>query len=244
MGKRRTFSRIMVDPRSRYADYPRGYELYVSNDGVSWGAPIARGRNEQSVLRLTFAPQTARYLKLVQTEKTWHHWVIANLQVYAPIGGQKAATAFAPPVKEAVPILPRAWSATAGPNHWYDADAPLRPRLDENRYTANGQGQNPGHYYQVDMAEPQKFSKIMMNCGRGVTDYPRGFEVQVSSDGIEWSKPIASGRGAPVTVVTFPTQTARYIRVTLTRSCRNYWALAEFLVYGESGGDHTSRRFP
>jgi len=242
MGKKRTFSRIMADPRNRYGDYPRGYELYVSNDGVNWGAPIARGKNEQSVLRLTFAPQTARYIKLVQTEKTWHHWVIANIEVYAPIGAK--ANAASVPHGQEVAILPRAWSATAGPNHWYDADAPLRPRQDENRYTANGQGQNPGHYYQVDMAEPQRFNQIMMNCGRGVTDFPRGFDVQVSSDGIEWSKPIASGRGSPVTVVTFPTQTARYVRVTLTRSCRNYWALAEFRVYAEAAGGNAGQQRP
>jgi mannan endo-1,4-beta-mannosidase len=234
MGARRTFSRLLVDPRARYGDYPRGYEVYVSNDGAAWGAPIARGKNDASVLHITVPTQTARYIKIVQTGKTWHHWVIANFEVYAPIGSVRAAPVSAP-VHE-TPIEPRAWSATAGPNRWYDVEIPLRPLHDEFRYTGTSQAQHPGHFYQVDMGETQRFHRIVLNCGRSAIDYPRGYEVTVSSDGLEWSKPIASGRGAPVTTITFPTQQARFIRVTLTRYGRNYWALAEFRVYGDAAG--------
>lgn len=230
MGAKQTFSRMMIDPRARLADYPRGYELYVSNDGTNWGAPVAKGKNDQSVLRLTFPVQSARYIKVVQTGKTWHHWVIANVEVYAPIG---AARPPANPGATASDILvePRAWTASCGPNRWYDVDLPLRPLRDENRYTSTSQAQRPGHYYQVDMGEPQRFHKIVLNSGRSLNDYPRGYEVQVSSDGETWSKPVASGRGAPITTITFPPQTARYLRVTLTRPARNYWALAEFRVF-------------
>ena len=239
MGAKRTFSRIMIDTRARYADYPRGYELYVSNDAVNWGAPIASGKNDQSVLRLTLPVQNARYFKIVQTGKTWHHWVVANIEVYAPIGSAKSVAANSS-AHEAV-LEPRAWSAAAGPNRWYEPEVALRPQRDPNRSTATGQAQQPGHYYQVDMGEPQRFHKIVLNPGRSIGDYPRGYEVTVSSDGIEWSKPIAAGRGGPITTITFPSQTARFVRITLTRYARNYWTLAELRVYGDAPGAATVR---
>ncbi len=229
MGTKQTFSRLMIDTRARFADYPRGYELYVSGDGAKWGAPIVKGANDQSVLRLTFPAQTARYLKLVLTLKTWRHWAVGNFEVYAPIGGTRTTPAL-DAVKDTL-LEPRAWSASSGPNRWYDVDLPLRALRDENRYTSTNQAQHPGQYYQVDMGEPQRFNKVVLNCGRSMNDYPRGYEVNVSSDGVEWGKPIATGRGAPVTTIAFPPQTARYLRVTLNRYARNYWALAEFRVF-------------
>jgi len=242
MGAKRTFSRLMVDTRARYADYPRGYEVYVSNDGLNWGSPIAKGKNDQSVLRLTFPNQSARYIKLVQTGKTWHHWVVANFEVYAPLGTTLSASAKSAREPDKA-IEPRAWSVIAGPNRWYQAELPLRPLRDENQVTANGRQQQPGDYYQVDMGEPQRFHKVVLNCGRSLSDYPRGYELFVSSDGVDWGKPIATGRGAPVTAIVFPTQTARYLKLVLTRHTRNYWAIAEFRVYGPPpGGIPAARR--
>jgi len=230
MASKQTFSRMLIDTRGRFADYPRGYEIRVSNDGISWGKPIAEGKNDQSVLRLTFPVQTARYIRIVQTGKTWHHWIIANIEVYAPVGAVRQAEAPLT-VKKMIPIEPRAWGATAGPHRWWDVEVPLHPLQGDNRYTANGQVQRPGHYYQVDMGEPQHFNCIMLNCGRNPNDYPRGYEVNVSSDGLDWGKPIAAGRGSPITLISFPSQAARFVRVTLTRFGRSYWAIAEFRVY-------------
>ncbi|HLJ56124.1 MAG TPA: discoidin domain-containing protein, partial [Chthonomonadaceae bacterium] len=227
MGAKRSFSRMLIDTRSRFADYARGYEVYVSNDGTNWGAPIAHGACTQSALRLAFPAQSARYVKLVQTGKTWHPWVIANIEVYAPIGTRTAVPAEVAETQ----LEPRAWTASCGPNRWYDVDIPLRPRPDENRYTATNQPQRPGHYYQVDMGEPTRFNKIEINCGRSLSDYPRGYDVQTSADGETWGKPIASGRGESITDIVFPTQTARFVRVTLTRSARYYWSLAEFKIF-------------
>ena len=201
MGTKQTFARLTIDTRHRFADYPRGYELYVSNDGVNWGAPIAKGRNDQSVLRLTFPAQSARYIKVVQTGKTWHHWVVASFEVFAPIGAKAPPTAA--PAKETA-LEPRAWTATSGPKRWYDADVALRPSLDPNRYTTTGQPQRPGLYYQVDMGEPQRFQKIVLNCGRNASDYPRGYDVQVSSDGLS-----GASRSPPAAALPSPRSPSR-----------------------------------
>ncbi len=82
MGAAQNFSRLTLDAGSSANDYPRGYQVYVSNDGQNWGNPIASGTGTTAFLPVTFATQNARYLKIVQTGKSssfW--WSIAELNV-------------------------------------------------------------------------------------------------------------------------------------------------------------------
>jgi mannan endo-1,4-beta-mannosidase len=235
MGAKQKFSRLMLDPRSQAGDYPRGYEIYVSNDGMEWGKPIAQGKNEQSVLRVSFPTQNARYLKIVQTGKTWHHWTIANLEVYAPLGTGAGVLSPKPalrPATKPVALNTAPWLPTSQPKSW-NAKVPLLPLRNADEASSTGKSQEPGHYYQVDMREPQRFSKIVLDCGPHWTDYPRGYDVYVSNDGTEWGKPIAAGRGAPLTTITFPMQTARFFKIVLTRYGRNWWATGAIRVYAE-----------
>ena len=240
MGAKRVFSRMLLDTRARYSDYPRGYEIYVSSDGANWGKPIAQGKNAQSVLRLSFPTQTAQYLKIVQTGKTWHHWAIANLEVYAPIRADAlSSSALSPrglrpvPRPSAMPLDAGPWLPTSEPKIG-DVKAPLLPLRYVGQCASTGKAQQPGFYYQVDMREPQRFRKIVLDCGLHANDYPRGYEVLVSNDGTSWSKPVAAGRGMPITTITFPMQTARYFRIALTRYARNYWAFDSLRVYADA----------
>jgi hypothetical protein len=227
MNTKHTFTRITMDTRAHGADYPRAYELYVSNDGVNWGAPVAVGRNEQSVLRVSFPVQTARYIRFVQTGKTWHHWFIGNFEVFAPFG---TALPNAIPAKE-VPLDMHGWLATARPFSWSDVHVPLRPLQYEWERAASNRNAAPGDYYQVDMQQPRKFNKIVLNCGRFLNEFLRGYELSVSDNGVDWGKPIAVGRGAPITTITFPTVTARYARIVQTRESNSQWVISEFRVY-------------
>lgn len=234
MGAPHTFSRLQIDTRARFSDYMRGYELYVSNDGMTWSGPIVKGKNEQSVLRLSFPAQTARYIKLVQTGKTWHDWVIANLEVYAPVGTSLQASALKLPAHEML-LDSHLWRASSNPKI-YNVQMPLMTVQNKGEYASSGQAQQPGLYYQVDMQEAQRLYKIVWDTGYNGFDYLRGYEVYVSNDGMDWGRPIAAGRGAPITTIVFPTQTARYIRIVTTRHSRNHWALTQLRAYsGETG---------
>ena len=235
MGAKQKFSRLMLDPRSKPEDYPRGYAIYVSNDGAEWGQPVAQGKNEQSVLRVSFPTQTARYLKIVQTGKTWHPWTIANLEVYAPLGAGASVLSPRPaarPAVKSIALNAGPWLPTSEPKMW-NAKTPLLPTKSNGEYGSSGKSQEPGQYYQVDMREPQRFNRIVFDCGAHWTDYPRGYDVYVSNDGMTWGKPVASGRGAPLTTITFPMQTARFFKVALTRYGRNWWAFTAIRVYAE-----------
>lgn len=234
MGAVHTFSRLQIDTRGRCSDYMRGYELYVSNDGTNWNGPIVKGKNEQSVLRLSFPAQTARYIKLVQTGKTWHDWVIANLEVYAPLGTVLPATVPKVAAREML-LDSHLWRASSNPKI-YNVQLPLMPFRDKGEYASSGQAQQPGLYYQVDMQESQRLYKIVWETGYNGYDYLRGYEVYVSNDGLDWGKPVAAGRGTPITTIVFPTQTARYFRIVTTRYSRNHWALTQLRAYsGETG---------
>ena len=91
--------------------------------------------------------------------------------------------------------------------------------------------QIPGLYYQVNMASAKTLNKITLDS-TGSNGTPAGYEVYVSSDGTNWGTAIASGAGSgSIQTVTFPTQTAQYIKVVLTATASPWWSIYEFNVY-------------
>ncbi len=82
MGTTQTFSKLVLDAGSSTNDYPRGYAVYVSNDGQNWGSAIANSSGSSAVTTITFPTQSARYIKIVQTGSTGWWWSIAEFNVY------------------------------------------------------------------------------------------------------------------------------------------------------------------
>jgi glucosylceramidase len=86
----KTFNQISLDAGSSTGDYPRGYEVYVSNDGTNWGSPVASGTGAAQLINISFAMQTARYLRVVQTGSVGNWWSLHELNVYGTGGGPTA----------------------------------------------------------------------------------------------------------------------------------------------------------
>ena len=80
------------------------------------------------------------------------------------------------------------------------------------------------------------FNEVILNCINSSNDYPRGYQVYVSDDGVNWGSSIATGTGTPsITTITFAPQAARYIRIIQTGSAPgNFWSIDEFNVIGTS----------
>jgi len=98
---------------------------------------------------------------------------------------------------------------------------------------STGGSQVNGQWFQVDMGTSNVFNKLILNYVNSANDYPRGYQVTVSSDGINWSSSVATGVGSTsITTITFATQVARYVRVTQTGSTGNYWSIDEFNMMG------------
>lgn len=93
--------------------------------------------------------------------------------------------------------------------------------------------QYEGQWFQVDMKEARSFDRIVLDTTWAQWDSPESYSVAVSNDGIQWGEPVATGSGQlGITTITFPIQTARYIRITQTGANAKYhWSIYEIDVF-------------
>ncbi|HEY5583697.1 MAG TPA: RICIN domain-containing protein [Ruminiclostridium sp.] len=96
MGSTKYITRILL--KSSNGDYPRGYQIYVSNDGTNWGSAIASGAGISDNLDITldasYSCQIARYIKIVQTGSASNWWGINEVNVYGTPGGIDSSSYF------------------------------------------------------------------------------------------------------------------------------------------------------
>ena len=83
LGREATVRKVTLDTQRSRGDYPRGYEVYVSFDGKTWGKPVLVGKGEGPITVLAFKePLATRYIKIVQTGRTKGlNWSIHELTV-------------------------------------------------------------------------------------------------------------------------------------------------------------------
>jgi hypothetical protein len=79
-----SFNEVTMDSGGSTNDYARGYQVFVSNDGVSFGSAIASGTGSAALITVQFPTQSARYIKIVQTGSASNWWSIAELNVSHP----------------------------------------------------------------------------------------------------------------------------------------------------------------
>lgn len=212
MGKMQTFNRLVLDSGASSNDYPRGYQVQVSNDGSTW-TTVASGSNSNADLLAEFPVQYARYLKVVQTGTSTSWWSIHELYLY---GEQEKSNS--------------GWSASASSTEQGGAAGNA---IDGNSGTrwSTGAAQASGQWFQVDMGSNQWFNHILIDSGSSTGDYARKYLVQVSYDGTNWTT-IAHSEGTEQTVtVNFPIVEARYIKVTLQGSSGSWWSIHDFRVF-------------
>ncbi|WP_063867715.1 discoidin domain-containing protein [Paenibacillus sp. Soil766] len=80
-----SINNIEMDSTGSNNDYARGYALYVSNDGVTWGSPIATGVGSNKLISIDFAPQVTRFFKIVQTGTNSSWWSVHEVRVYGSV---------------------------------------------------------------------------------------------------------------------------------------------------------------
>jgi mono/diheme cytochrome c family protein len=89
-----------------------------------------------------------------------------------------------------------------------------------------GVPQQAGMWFQIELPAPLRLTEIqftssLVGGGRSGSapnwTFPRGYQVQISSDGSTWSAPIAEGEGVPGTaVIRFAPVSAQFVRITQT----------------------------
>ncbi len=91
----------------------------------------------------------------------------------------------------------------------------------------SGEAQTAGMWFQVELPASLPLAELQFDSPaqpgtRGAPPaqtYPRGWRVQVSTDGRTWSAPVAEGHSAAATtIIPFAPVPARFLRITLTES--------------------------
>ena len=129
-------------------------------------------------------------------------------------------------------LAPTGWVAsTNAPSSSKNAPSHALDGNSSTRFSTN-KDQTTGLYFEVDLGSVQSFDELEMAAPNSPTDYARGYEVQVSTDGTSWSTVTScTGTGTPE-IVSFPTQSAQYVKVVLTTGSSSYWwSIDEFYLY-------------
>jgi hypothetical protein len=82
MQQAQRFSRVVLEALASRNDYPRGYAVSASQDGRTWGAPIARGTGADTVTVISFPEQHARYLKVTRTDGGKQPWSVHEFRAH------------------------------------------------------------------------------------------------------------------------------------------------------------------
>ncbi len=87
MGSAQTFNQIEMNSGGSTGDYARGYNVEVSTNGTTFTS-VATGTGTSSPETVTFATQTAQYIRVVLTAGgTTSWWSIAEFTVYSASSG-------------------------------------------------------------------------------------------------------------------------------------------------------------
>jgi mono/diheme cytochrome c family protein len=95
--------------------------------------------------------------------------------------------------------------------------------------------QSPEMWLQIALPEETEITGLILDTGRSGGDYPRGYAIDLSSDGTTWGKPVLQGNGSSgMTDYTFANAAkAKFIRIRQTGSTTGtFWSIHELEVLG------------
>jgi len=108
---------------------------------------------------------------------------------------------------------------------------------------SSGAPQADGMYWQADMGAPRTFDELQMQAPASPGDDAVSYDLEVSGNGTSWTTvAICAGTGDPETV-SFPPQTARYVKVVdtvltdgLSTTTSSPWSIGELNLYQGAAG--------
>jgi hypothetical protein len=202
------------------------------------GVLVWNGSYTGKTKNVSWAGEDADYIKFYVTPGTWNFLANGTLILRSPKPVSKKI-----PVQEAK-LNKKAWEVSASvkdstylfSGDKIPVDISAANAIDGDHWTGwsdMSRTQYPGQWFMVDMKTPQKFDKIQLDNTWALWNSPNHYSITVSNDGKEWSKPVAEGPGSlGITQINFPTQNARFIKITQTGSESKYnWTISEMDVY-------------
>jgi glucosylceramidase len=131
---------------------------------------------------------------------------------------------------------PTPWTATADPTGPSDpccTDDVASRAVDDDAITrwSTGTGQASGQYLQVDLDHVQRVTRFVLDTGASTGDYPRGYAVTTSADGVHWTTAATAAGTGQLTTVELDGAPVRFVRTTLTTSSASWWSVADVRAY-------------
>lgn len=76
---------LRLDAGDSFNDYPRGYKVQLSDDGKTWGEPVASGHGSGVVTEIFFPATKGKFIRITQTGSvSGLFWSIHELRVFEP----------------------------------------------------------------------------------------------------------------------------------------------------------------
>lgn len=202
------------------------------------GVIVWDGTFRNKVKNISWAGEDSDYIKFYAAPGTWQFTGNGTLLLSSPKPEAKSYK------EEGIKLNRKTWTAAASvtdssylfSGDKIPVDISAANAIDGDHWTGwrdMSRTQYPGQWFQVDMKTKQSFDKIVLDNTWALWDSPNQYVVTVSDNGKDWSKPIATGTGKlGINRIVFPTQNARFIRITQTGSDKTYhWSVYEMEVY-------------
>jgi mono/diheme cytochrome c family protein/glucose/arabinose dehydrogenase len=97
--------------------------------------------------------------------------------------------------------------------------------------------QAPGQWFQIELPAETEIAGVRLDSTKSANDFPRGYKVELSADGVTWGKPVAEGKGSgAITDIPFAPAKAKFIRITQTGTVQGkFWSIHELAVLKPGG---------
>lgn len=215
---------LFLDAGPVGADQPRGYEVYISLDGKTWGDPVVTGGDPVEKAFTIALPSTyGRFIKIVQTGEAKLFWSINELRVNG-----------LPEHRTSAPLDRTGWTLSASRS---GGSSPPSNAIggDKEKRWGTGGAMRPDDWFMVDLGAEHAIHAVVMDAAKSGNDYPREYRIETSLDGQNWVGPIGAGKGtkALTTARCLPTR-ARYVKIRQTGSHDiNWWSIHDLQILGE-----------
>jgi len=195
--------------------YPGSMESMKRQDDEWIASVLTYVRNSFGNSASPVSPQTIAHARKA-TEGRTKSFTLEELASFVPISRETMKT----------------WKLAASHNN-----KDVKKAIDGNpgsRYTTN-ESMKPGMWFTIDMQKPYQLSSILLDTTNSSRDYPRGYSINISDDGENWSEPILTGKAnSAMTDLALPKETvARHVRIEQTGSHGLFWSIHELQVYGK-----------
>ncbi len=214
LGSQQKIRTVTLDTIDSAGDYPRKYELYVSDSSIDFGKPVASGAGAK--LTEITCEATGRYVKIVQCGREGPFWSIHELK----INGLPARH------EGGVRIDPSSYTLKASFNA-----GDLAALSDSNINTGWSMArQKKGQNIVVDLKTPRPVSAIIFTRKNQDDSYPGKLYIYCSNDPSDWGDPIAILEGTkqePRTSAGIYPFAERYLKIEVEEDAPRPWELNE-----------------